>query len=255
MDAPPPPKPPSFQPPPESAELVAARQDYNDKSMRFTEKHPDVIAAKNRLKAAEQAHAATVEQAQALFAKQHPTISDPPPPKNETDEAALKKELSELQGQIAARRAALAASRVQTDGGATVAAPLPQSAGSVELELEFRRLFREGNEGRDRQHQLDAKLFTASMTESSAANDRNIQVSVLDPAYLPVRPVSKSRTLMLAALLALALVLGIATMVVSASFDDHIYERVDIERLDIIIPVVGVIPRARELPPGPRPDT
>src|SRR5262249_23486757 len=49
------PKLPAFNPPPESAELVAARKDLADKQARFTDKHPDVVAARARLKAAEEA--------------------------------------------------------------------------------------------------------------------------------------------------------------------------------------------------------
>jgi capsular polysaccharide biosynthesis protein len=73
-------------------------------------------------------------------------------------------------------------------------------------------------------------------------DDRNIEVSVLDPAYLPVRAASKPRSTILAALLAVSLVLGVAAAFVSTVFDDRIYDRHDIGRLDIL-PVVAVIPK------------
>ncbi len=239
---PPTPK-PTFQSPPDSQELVAARADLADKMNRFTEKHPDVIAAKNRLKSAEQAQAAAVEAAREQWKQKHAAEDDPPPPKNATDEAVLRKELSDLQSQIAARRAQLA--KASGDAGAAAALAVAPNS-NVALELEFTRLQREVNDLRDRQQKLEERVFRASMTASSVMNDRNVQVSVLDPAYLPVRPSSKPRTTLLAALLAVCIFLSIASMAASAMLDDKIYERVDIERLDVL-PVIAVIPRTRTM--------
>jgi hypothetical protein len=138
-------------------------------------------------------------------------------------------------------------------------AGLPADAGVIAettapaLELEFRRLQGDVNDTRDRQQQLEQRLFRASITASSVMDDRNIQVSVLDPAYLPVRPVSKPRSMLLAGLLALSLLLAIGTAFISANLDDRIYDRSDVERLDIL-PVIAVIPKPRsqeirQLPP------
>ena len=216
----------------------------------YTEKHPDVIAARSRLQSAEMAQAAV--NAAALAAWQAQQGDDPGPPPNSTDEAALRKELASLRVQIAARRSALSvAMGMPADAGASVGTSTPA------LELEFRRMQGEMSEARDRQQELEVRLFRASITASSVMDDRNIQVSVLDPAYLPVRPVSKSRSMLLAGLLALCLVLAMATALISASLDDRIYDRQDIERLDVL-PVIAVIPRppAREiarLPPASPP--
>lgn len=247
------PKPATFQPPPESAELVAARRDLADKLGRYTDKHPDVIAARNRLKAAESAQGAANEAAAAAFAAQQAAQAakdDPPPPKNATDEAALRKELADLQVQIATRKAAGKPLVGVADAAAAVAPgpALDPGSSAVALEVEFRRLLREVTEGRERQHQLDERVFKSAMTASSVMNDRNIQVSVLDPAFLPIAPVSKSRTMMLAALMALSFVVALAIAVLSARLDDRVYDRIDIEQLDIL-PVLGVIPKAHQLPP------
>jgi uncharacterized protein involved in exopolysaccharide biosynthesis len=238
----------TFHPPPDSAELVAARRNLAEKLALYTDKHPDVIAARSRLTAAEDAQAAV--NASALAAWRAQQAEDPgPPPANAAEEAALKKELASLQGQISARIWTLSRSAgASADAGAAMAA-----TSSPALELEFRRLQGEVNDARDRQQQLQARLFRASITASSVMDDRNIQVSVLDPAYLPVRPVSKPRSMLLAGLLALCLVLAIGTAFVSASFDDRIYDRHDIERMDVL-PVVAIIPKPRpteirQLPP------
>lgn len=250
---PPPPAPrPTFVPPPDGPELVAARRDLADKLARYTDKHPDVAAARARLRVAEAQQAATNQAAADAFAAQQARAAaaeaDPPPPKNASDEAALRKELESLQGMIASRRAALRGAAVGDAGAGLATAPAAASDPEVALEVELRRLQREVDEGRERQRQLDEKLFKASITASSVMNDRNIQVSVLDPAYLPHAPISRSRTTLLAGLLALCFALAVGTAIGSAVIDDRIYDRVDIERMDVL-PVLGVIPRAA-LPPA-----
>ena len=229
----------SFQPPPDSPEWVSARRDLADKLSLYTDKHPYVIAARERLRAAEQAQAASNQAAaQAWKAQQG---DDPGPPATATDAAALRRELGGLQRQIAARRAALSGALAQSvDAG--VKADAPPAAGGIGFELDFRRLQREVSDGRDRQQQLEERLFRASIAASSVMDDRNIQVSVLDPAYLPDRPVSKPRSLLLGGLLALCFVLAAVTAFASAGLDDRIYDWQDIERLDIL-PVIAIIPK------------
>ena len=96
---------------------------------------------------------------------------------------------------------------------------------------------------RDRQRQLDDKLFKADLNAGANSADRNIQVSILDAAYLPVHPISKPRSTALATFLAAGMILAFIVALVSARLDDRIYQRADLEVLDIL-PVIGVIPRA-----------
>jgi uncharacterized protein involved in exopolysaccharide biosynthesis len=241
----PPPKPAPFRPPPDSAELVAARRDLADKLARFTDKHPDVTAARARVSAAEQADSAIKAEAlqayQAAQASAAAAAQEEAAPKNAADEAALSRDLSNVRAQIAQRQAAIGAA-----GGAPRAAAAVPETSEASLEHEFHQLQRDANEARERQAQLDAKLFNASITASSVTTERNSQVSVLDPAYLPNRPVSKPRSLMVLFGALISLFLAVAAALVSTKFDDRIYDAVDIEKLDAL-PILGVIPRA--LPP------
>jgi hypothetical protein len=239
----------TFVPPPDSPELVAARKDLADKLARFTDKHPDVIAARNRLKAAEAQQADTNEVAAMAFATQQAKLAHEQrleeAPRTPADEASLRRELADVQNQIFQRKQL----KVAGDAGAMPDLAFEPAGSEVALAVEFRRLQREVDEGRERQRQLDERLFKASITASSVMNDRNIQVSILDPAFLPIAPVSKSRTMLLAGLLALAIILSVVTALFSARVDDRVYDRMDIERLDTL-PVLGVIPRATPaLPP------
>lgn len=215
----------------ETPEVIAARKDLAEKQAQYTEKHPDVLAAKARLRAAEAA------------AKKAPVADDPSPVPaqklSDADQQALVDRATQLRRAIAARRA----------GGAAVPIPMPSGSasagptGAVALEVEFRRLQREVEDLRERQKQLDEKAFKASITASSVMNDRNIQVSILDPAYLPAHPISRSRSVSLATFLAIGIVVAIMIMLLSARLDDRIYEKSDLEVLDIL-PVIGAIPRA-----------
>jgi uncharacterized protein involved in exopolysaccharide biosynthesis len=262
------PAPKPTEPVPDSAELVAARKDLADKLGKFTEKHPDVLASKNRLRAAEaaqSAHAAQAAQA-AHTAQANRDVTPAPAATGEPAPHALplKDQLAIVRAQIAARRASASASAsasanastnasapVDADAGATTAsfAAARAATGPVALEVELHRLQREVSDTRERQRQLDEKQFKASITASSVMNDRNIQVSVLDPAYRPTHAVSRPRSTLVTAALLLCLLLALFTAVASAWLDDRIHARADLERLDIM-PVFAVIPRStvRALP-------
>ncbi|MDB4937774.1 MAG: Lipopolysaccharide biosynthesis chain length determinant protein [Labilithrix sp.] len=244
--APPKPRPGSTRLP-DSPELVAARRDVEDKAGRFTEKHPDVIAARARLRSAEAAQAAAQAAAdQAAAAAANGEDTTPVPPATDENREALTKQLADLKAQIAARRASAPASAAGTAKRIEPSAD-KQTGTAVDLEVEFRRLQREANDVRERQRQLDDKSFKASIAASSAMNDRNIQVSVLDAAYLPTHPSSLPRSTKLAVGLGIALILAFLTALISARFDDRIHDRGDLELLDVL-PVIGIIPRPKALP-------
>lgn len=250
VDPAPAPKPRSAAPAklPDSAELVAARKDLEDKAGRFTDKHPDVVAARNRVRTAEAAQAAAQAAADQAAAAAAAATDDEQPVKPATDanREALTKQLADLKLQIAARRGA-AGTTAGTGKRVEQPAPAANHGAAVDLEVEFRRLQREATEARDRQRQLDDKRFKASITASSVMNDRNIQVSVLDPAFLPTHPSSRPRSTALGVGLLIGFILALGTALISARLDDRIHDRIDLEALDIM-PILGVIPAPKQLP-------
>lgn len=223
----------------DSPELVAARRDLADKLSRFTDKHPDVIAAKNRVKAAEAAQAAARAAAAPTSSPQPSAPAEEQQALTADERESLKRQLAQLVNEIAIRR------QVLRSGGAAAAgvggAPVvPDSP--VTLEVEYRRLLHEVDDARDRQRQLDARQFKASITANSVMSDRNIQVSILDPPYLPSHAISQPRSTMLMIGGLIAVFLALLVAVLSARLDDRIHDRIDLEVLDIL-PIVGVIPR------------
>jgi hypothetical protein len=202
--------------------------------------HPDVVAARTRVRTIEAAQPAVVR----VTSEPHP----PPAGEARDDRDSLRQQLAALRIQIAARRGSASASATGASAGADSSAPgsAPAPAvtnGSVALEVEFRRLQREVNDTRERQRQLDEKQFKASFAASSVLDDRNTQVTILDPAYRPTHAVSRPRSTLLAGALLLCLLLALLTACVSAWLDDRIHDRADLDNLHIA-PVLAVIPRA-----------
>ena len=221
--------------PAEGPEVVAARKDLAEKRAQFTDQHPDVVAARRRL--------ALAIEADKKAAVPAPVSAPPSGKLSEADKDALEQRLANLRRSIAARRAGLptpGATAPAPDGSSPAAIP---GSPAVALEVEFRRLQREVEYLKDAQRQLDDKLFKADLNAGANTNDRNIQVSILDAAYLPVHPISKPRSTALATFLAAGLILAVVVALISARLDDRIYQRGDLEMLDIL-PVIGVIPRA-----------
>lgn len=225
---------------PESEAVQSARKDLADKRAQFTDQHPDVVAARRRLAVAMEADT-----------KRAPPPAPTPTATGKLSDAehdALEQRLNGLRRSIAARRSGTPPpAPVPTGSGATAGSALPIPTGApgsaaVAAEVEFRRLQREVEYLKDAQRQLDDKLFKADLNAGANTSDKNIQVSILDAAYLPAHPISKPRSTALATFLAAGLILAFVVALVSARLDDRIYQRADLEVLDIL-PVMGVIPR------------
>lgn len=222
----------------DSPEVAAAKRDLAEKSAMYTDQHPDVVAARRRL-----------AQAQEAAAKKAASPSAAPGSLSEAEREALEAKLASIRRSIAARRATAGGAAVAagTDPGA---APAPSGSGAaIALEVEFRRLQREVENLKDAQRLLDDKLFKAGLTAGASTNDRNIQVKVLDAAYLPAHPSSKPRSTMLLTYFVAGFGLAFVVALLSARLDDRIFHRTDLEVLDIL-PVVGIIPLGREAKAG-----
>jgi len=206
--------------------LDAAQARLTDLSSRFTPQYPDVRNAQ-----------AEVDRARARVA------------------AAV---VAGGGGARAEARGAAPSSAGATGSGADVPAPVqratvralapagipPRSAEDdknvVALETDWVKLTRAVTEARQHQDQVESALFKAGMTASSEIGGHGVQVSVIDPAYLPERPVPPGRGTIIALILAASLALGMLGSLIGAALDDRIHDR---RELLTLAPVLVAVPR------------
>ena len=94
----------------------------------------------------------------------------------------------------------------------------------VALETEWVKLTRDVTEARQHQDHLESALFKADIAANSEAGGHGVQVSIIDPAFLPERPVPPGRSTIVALILGAALLLGILGSLAGAALDDRIYD-------------------------------
>jgi hypothetical protein len=196
--------------------LAAARANLAEKAAHFMPAHPDVKAAQAAVRAAE-------AQLAALGQAVDPTPL--PAPAAPSTTGARKPDVI--------RYAAPAA---------------PQSASAkpgedlVALETEWDRLTRAVIEARQRHDQVEVALFRADIAASSESGSSSVRMTVIDPAYLPQRPVPPGRMTMAAIVLGVALFIGLFIALVCAALDDRIYSERDVDRVGYVLVEV---PRVR----------
>jgi hypothetical protein len=221
-------------------EVASASRELEDALGKYTDKHPTVIKAQEHLEAAQQ----KLRHAQAAVP---PDDNTPLPPATPADRSKLQKELSQLEGQIADEQRASA----KPGTGSGSAAPAVETGNNwvVELETQYADLRRALNEQRERVSSLADSVFRAQMDASQKSAEQGgtrRRLSVVDPAFKPVRPSGPGRTVFLLAGMVLFLALGGTLAIGLAILDDRLYRRDDIDQLDIA--VLAVIPPLQHHP-------
>lgn len=210
-------------------ELNRAKRDLDDVKARFTELHPDVVAAKRRVEAAE----SRLKRAQAaVIAAASPAERPALQPVSAKERGELQAELSRLEREIRRYRSDKSESPERDTKANQV----------VELETEWNRLNREVNEMRERYEGIESKAYTAEVVAASELARQGSQLSVIEPASKPTRPAGAPRSVVVMAGTFLFGCLGVLVALGLALLDDRIVGRYDIERLEIV-PVLVVVPR------------
>jgi uncharacterized protein involved in exopolysaccharide biosynthesis len=200
------------------AALAAARTDLAGKQAQFTDAHPDVREARG-----------AVETAQArLMALAPATDSAAPRVPSEGNAAARPRE------EPRAARVSEGAWRVRERGGDAKPGMQRTEADLVTLETDWATLTRNVNEARQRHDHIDAAFFKADVASSESGRDAP-QMSIVDPAFLPLRPNPPGRMTIAAIFLGLSLLLGAAFMAVAAALDDRICNARDAAQLGEVL--------------------
>ena len=210
------------------AGLAAARANLTDLTARFTIAHPDVRSAQA-----------------------------------EVDRAASRLAAATATAASAERRASMAGLGIQ-DASLPAAGPLPAVAISnrrptvgplgspapvgglrasehevVALETDWVKLTRGATEARQHQDQVEAALFKAQSAANSEKRDYGVQVTMIDPAFLPQTAVPPGRTMIVALFAGASLLLAAVAAVLKALLDDRVYEERDIGRFAPVLVAVS----------------
>lgn len=213
-------------------ELASANRDLEEAKSRYTDKHPSVIKAQAAVTAAQ----VRFRQAQAAIP---PAIETTVAPATPQDRAKLERELRQIEDTIASE---------QKKAGAGSAAATTDKTTNwvVELETQHADLRRQVAEQRERVESLADSVFRAQIDASQKLAERGGRLSVIDPAFKPVKPSGPGKTIFLLAGMVLFLSLGTALAVGMAVIDDRLYRRHDIDQLGFR--VLAVIPKATAVP-------
>jgi polysaccharide biosynthesis transport protein len=216
------------------AELGKAQKELADKQGQFTDEHPDVRAARVRVKELQDKLKRAGDAVNASLAAQQ---RDNPAQEDEgyIDRGALENQLKRINDEIVELK------RRKANASAT-AAPTPVATSVVALEMDWVRLNREAVEARERVQSMQEEQRKAAPAQSAAATAKRMQMVVIDPAFVPTHVSPPGRTTVLAAGLSATAVLALFVMLALALLDDRIYDRHDIERLGML-PLIGVVPR------------
>ena len=205
-------------------EYQTKQRDLESTQSKFTEKHPSVVKAREEVAAALQ----RLRRAQAAVP---PTINEAVvvAPVSEEDRDALQKQVAQLEAQIAEARSSTGATSGKT------------SDWVVQLETQHSDLRRAVGEQREHVESLANSVFRAQIEADQQLAEEGTRLTVVDPAFKPLRPVGKGRTFVVAAGLAVAMMLGAVLAFGLALIDDRIYRRADLEQLEML-PLLAVIP-------------
>jgi uncharacterized protein involved in exopolysaccharide biosynthesis len=207
-----------------AADLQAARRDLAAKEARFTNDHPDVKAAVTAVNQAEKAY----RQAEAAAAASATTSSTAP----SGDVAAASDggggSIAGLQRALAAVRAQIGAVRARSAPRKEVERDLKTS---VAVDTEWAELARAATEARERQQQLESRQFQAQLTATLVAANQAGGLTIVDPPFRPMKPITGGRSKVAIGGGLGSLVLALAVMLLAAKLDRRIYGVEDIARV------------------------
>jgi len=226
--------------PPELASLNTRIQDAEKQvdlySTRFTDNHPDMIAARRRLAALKQQYAETEKR---LKDEPEPSADDPKAIKTTIPNALydqVKLKLVDIEATITSLERKIAT----VDDEARKFESLAATAPNVEAELAT--LNRDYGVLHKNYDELVARRESAKMADAVETTGDKIQFKIVDPPEVPIAPSGPPRLLLMSAVLFCALGAGIVVAFLMAQLDDTFFTLENL-RESVTLPVLGSISR------------
>ena len=211
-------------------EVNAAKRELEDALTKFTDIHPSVLKARERVETATQ----RLRQREAAVPPDvEPVVRVATP----EDRARMQKDLQQIEAQISAEQSKTGK---PADPGADAT-----TSWVVRLEGEHNELRRAVAEQRERVQSLADSAFRAQMDANQKLAEQGGRLAIIDPAFKPARPTGPGKTIFLLAGMVLFLTLGLSLAVGLAVIDDRLYRRADLDRLGVA--VLAVIPTATQV--------
>jgi len=201
------------------AALAAARETLTERLVHYTPAHPDVRAAEAEVQRATERLAAITGAASANASATKP---------GGAGEAAATPAPTPAAAPAAPHPVSAAPAAVRNSG---VPAPAARTDTLVELETEWLKLTRAVTEARQRLDQIESQLFRADIQVNSEAGGHGVQVSVIDPAFLPQTPLPPGKLTLALIFFAGALVLGVLGAMAFAVFDERVFTERELGRV------------------------
>lgn len=225
-----------------STELLAARKDFDDKSNRLTDEHPDVKGARSRVAAAEAGMGRAQEAVTAATQAAAQKVEPAPRKIGKTGDDPYAEAAPD-----AGARPAAAGAPAAAPAGEKVRPPKPRDHDSdnkaVSLEIEWSRLSRALGNVRSRQYDMDSKLYKTEMVSSTVESGYGSTIAVLDPAYKPSAPSNAPNKTVAMMGLGASLAVGVVLSAAWGLFlDDRVFGAGEIEVI-VMVPVLGAVPR------------
>ncbi len=217
-------------------ELNESESALESARRRFTEQHPDVIAAQARLSAA-----------QRNFARARDAVTRDIARTKDPQQQASEAELARVRDQIRERKIQLDKEKTAAQKPEEPKTPAPgvtQEEATVDAETQWSELYRDMERARERYKALESKQFIADIDAKVEVRARSPLIFI-DRPYLPHAPSGASRTLIVIAGGLVSGILGIGLALLLALIDDRLFNRRELERLGIL-PVLVVIPKEKK---------
>lgn len=236
----------------EAARRAAQSQaDLADKLTRFTDQHPDVVAARTQVDAAGRSlHSIEAQLESAKKGGGIPSESIAPDIQRRLEE--VHRQIGARHAEIAKRKNAVAAAPTPADKAAVAAAAVAEEPMNplVALETEWQRLLRATSDAKAAHDDLARRMERATLRASATEATGDGQMEIIDPAYKPTRPARGGRTNAALVGLGLATFVALGFAFARVATNDILMDSHDVEALHVI-PVLGVVPRLPPSPSGP----